>query len=158
MRAKLIAWAYRHGVTGVALDELMDIVCGPAVAVTTLEPAYISETAGGNRARELVQQWGGWLMRNNNGVATREGDGRPVRYGLGNDSAQLQRVCKSSDYCGLAPRGRFLAVEWKRRGWTYSGDDRERAQAAFLKRVNELGGIGTFATCVGDVARAINQG
>lgn len=73
------------------------------------------------------------LWRNNSG-AIEEPDGRVTRYGLGNDSAMVNRRIKSSDLIGLvqmrgpraiiameinAPVGRFIAVECKRSDWRF---------------------------------------
>src|SRR5882762_3932875 len=75
------------------------------------------------------------LWRNNSGVAQtvdRYGNTRPVRYGLANDSPAVNRVLKSSDLIGIAPDGRFVAIESKRPGWHFAGTDREQAQLAFI--------------------------
>lgn len=143
-----MAWAMKHGVQPAALYELGQIIGQRQVQ-------HVPN--GQDDIRLTVQSWGGMLLRNNSGAYT-DKTRRVVRYGLGNDSAALNKVFKSSDYIGIAPGGKFLAVEWKPRGWRYMpGDEHTAAQATFLARVNELGGIGTFATCAGDVARAINQ-
>lgn len=90
------------------------------------------------------------LWRNNNGAMV-DKDGRLVRYGLGNDSKSISEVLKSSDLIGLTGDGRFLAVEVKAPGWRYTATSREVAQARFLRRVIEHGGIGIFATSVADL-------
>lgn len=95
------------------------------------------------------------LWRNNSGAATGP-DGRPVRYGLGNVSAQLCRVWKSSDWIGIGPGGLFLAVEAKSPGWLYRGTPHERAQLAFINNVRRMGGIAGFATCEGDFYNLIH--
>lgn len=146
-----MAWAMKHRVSPEALYELGQI---------TGQRSVHHVPDGRDDIRLAVQSWGGALWRNNSGAYTdrTKRPVRQVRYGLGNDSAALNDVFKSSDYIGIAPGGRFLAVEWKPRGWRYMpGDKHTTAQAAFLGRVNELGGVGTFATCAGEVARAINQ-
>lgn len=96
--------------------------------------------------RLLAYRAGFLLMRNNSGAA-RDATGRQVRYGLGNDSAELCRVRKSSDWIGIAPSGRFLAIEQKPRGWKFTNTEHERAQLAFLNDVLRRGGIADFATC-----------
>ncbi len=143
--ANMRSWAAKHGVSEAAVLELEAMTPAPA-AVTAPGP---------DSARLAVDRWGGMLLRNNSGVA-KTLDGRPVRYGLGNDSARLNEVFKSSDYIGIAPGGRFLAVEWKPEGWRYMpGDAHSKGQANFLARVNQLGGIGIFATHGDDIRRAI---
>ena len=104
---------------------------------------------------------GSILWRNNNG-ACQTADGRQIRYGLGNDSPQMNRRFKSSDLIGITRRiitpemvghtvGLFTSVEVKRGGWKYHGGDREAAQSAWLSIINNWGGIGVFATCPEDI-------
>lgn len=111
--------------------------------------------------RIAASQRGLRLWRNNVGVAY---DNRnvPVRFGLANDSAQMNREVKSSDLIGITPHivvpqdiGRILGVftsfECKRGGWVYKGTERERAQLAWLELVQSLGGIAKFITGVEDI-------
>lgn len=85
---------------------------------------------------------------------------QPVRAGLANDSTKLNKKIKSSDLILAIPRlitpqmvgttiAQFGSIETKRPGWTYSGNEREAAQAAWLALVNRIGGYGCFST--GDV-------
>ena len=90
------------------------------------------------------------LWRNNSGALTDVG-GRLVRFGLGNDSARTNEVCKSSDLIGLGPDGVFVAIECKREGWKYKGSGRELAQRNFINIVAADGGIACFATRWQDV-------
>jgi len=102
------------------------------------------------------------LLRNNSG-ATQDATGRMIRYGLGNDSAKLNKAFKSSDLIGITPVtitpdmvgqtvGIFTAREIKPLGWTFrQGDDRAVAQLAFIQWVQKLGGIASFATKPGDI-------
>jgi hypothetical protein len=96
------------------------------------------------------------LWRNNVG-ALKCPDGSYLRYGLANDSPQLNRVFKSSDLIGIRPVlitedmvgktiGQFVAREIKHANWNYKATDRERAQKAFLDLINELGGDAAFCT------------
>lgn len=100
--------------------------------------------------RLLAHRAGLVLWRNNSGAA-RDPSGRQVRYGLGNDSAELCRERASSDWIGMAPSGRLLAVEQKPPGWSYAGTPRERAQLNFINEVKRRGGVAGFATCWEDV-------
>jgi hypothetical protein len=97
-----------------------------------------------------------WLLRNNSG-AWQDPTGRLVRYGLGNVSAQFNKVMKSSDYVGVEPIiitsdmvgktiGRFYAREFKPEGWVFTGTDREIAQRNFIAKVNSLGGNADFCS------------
>jgi len=97
------------------------------------------------------------LWRNNNGACFDE-TGRLIRYGLGNDSAKLSKVWKSSDLIGIYPvmitpahvgmtLGVFYAAEVKHPGWHLTpGDKRAQAQSAFGQTVIEHGGIFRFLT------------
>ena len=100
------------------------------------------------------------LFRNNSGAAV-DRTGRAIRFGLGNDSIQLNKQLKSSDLIGITPYiirpqdvgrliGVFTAIEVKRSGWTWHGTDTERAQAAFTNLVQTSGGISGFASSVTD--------
>lgn len=94
------------------------------------------------------------LWRNNVGAAV-DSRGIPIRYGLANSSAQLNRVLKSSDLIGITPTvvtqemvGQLLAVftslEVKRPGWRWAGTDREQAQLAWIELIRSLGGVAGF--------------
>jgi len=81
-----------------------------------------------------------------------------VRYGLGNDSAQVNSRLKSSDLIGITPVsvngnpvGVFTSYEIKKPGWRYTGTPREVAQLRWLELVVSLGGIGKFISDVGDL-------
>jgi len=106
------------------------------------------------------------LWRNNSGALPDKG-GRMVRFGLGNDSAPLNAVWKSSDLIGIVPVlirpehvgmtfGVFTAVEMKEPGWHLTpGDKRGQAQARFIEQVRSMGGIGGFCTSADEFQRMI---
>jgi len=113
-----------------------------------------SESEVQNEIRLHTSTLGGRLYRNNVGVAMRK-DGTPVRYGLCNESYQVNSKLKSSDLIGIRPVvitqemvgqtiGQFVSIEVKREGWKYKGSDREVAQKRWLDLVKRLGGIGGF--------------
>lgn len=138
-------WCKRWGVPPAALAELSTL---PDIAVDA------SETSTVQRIRLDASAAGVTLWRNNSGVMINP-NGRPVRFGLGNESPAFNRVMKSSDLIGITPAGRFVAIEVKKPGWKWRGTEREVAQANFLNHVNKCGGFGAFATQWGDVCSAI---
>lgn len=102
---------------------------------------------------------GARLWRNNVGAGVLE-NGSFVRWGLCNESEQMNKVVKSSDLVGIRPLligpqhvgthvGQFVAREIKKPGWRYSGDARETAQLKFIELVNALGGDAAFANSEG---------
>ena len=108
------------------------------------------------RIRLEASKRGIHLWRNNVGVLRNE-QGGYVRYGLANDSHQLNAVFKSSDLIGIKPIlitqehvgttiGQFIAREVKTPGWKYTGTAREKAQKAFIDLINERGGDASFTT------------
>lgn len=106
-----------------------------------------SEAALQSAIRAEAQRLGVYLWRNNSGVLE-DRRGVPVRFGLGNDSQRINAVLKSSDLIGIAPGGRFVAIEVKAPGWRGPRTPRERAQAAFIELVRRQGGIGAFVSSI----------
>lgn len=96
------------------------------------------------------------LFRNNVGVLE-DKTGRPVRYGLANDSASMNALLKSGDLIGVRPLlirpehvghtfGQFVSREIKAPGWQFTGSGREAAQLAWCNLINSCGGDAAFAT------------
>jgi hypothetical protein len=123
----------------------------------------MSETAVQSHIRLAAAQLGLTLWRNQSG-ACYDDTGRLIRYGLANDSAQLNKRIKSSDLIGLTPLlveqrhvgrviGVFTAVEVKHAGWHGPSNDRERAQAEFIRLVREKGGMAGFASSVEEMIK-----
>lgn len=126
------------------------------------------EDAVQNKLRlQMALFHGGSLWRNNSG-ALPDKTGRIVRFGLGNDSAKLNAVWKSSDLIGILPvtvtpemvglrLGIFVAVDAKSPD-AWKGGPRtahELAQENFFINVRQLGGIGGFATSTHDLERLL---
>lgn len=100
------------------------------------------------------------LFRNNVG-ALLDSEGRPVRYGLANESKAMNEKIKSSDLIGIRkvfiePRhvgrtiGQFVARECKHGAWKWGeSPDRENAQLAFGNIVLAYGGDFAFAPGTG---------
>lgn len=158
MTPAVYQWAIRHGVGMPALQELAGLFgmhgghfLPPAVKGT-------SEAATQAAVRLEAARKGVRLFRNNVGVLM-DATGRPVRYGLANESKQVNDVCKSADLIGWRPVligpqhvgqviGQFVSRECKRPGWRYTGNEHEQAQLAWAQLVAAGGGDAAF--CAGE--------
>lgn len=115
-----------------------------------------TETDIQNQIRIDAARYGLILWRNNNGVLF-DAEGRPVRYGLGNDSRAVNEKLKSSDLIGIF-HGKFCSVEVKADDWEFHGTAREVAQLTWIRLIRREGGIACFATCFDDVLEYIEKG
>jgi len=143
---QIYEWAARWGVSTEALNELL------YMSIPDSQAAPGTEAAAQAEIRLAASQRGATLWRNNNGAATDQ-TGRHIRYGLGNDSAKINKEFKSSDLIGITPvqigtqiYGIFTAIEVKRPGWKWTATEREQAQWKYMNVVRRHGGIATFAT------------
>lgn len=155
---ELKSWALRHHVSLEALAELADILGAPAQPTSSGDG---SESLVQSQVRLAAPAHAMRLFRNNVGVLKNEA-GTPVRYGLANDSPALNKKLKSSDLIGwrrldIGPEhvgtcvAQFVALETKRQGWAYTGDEREQAQQRFLALVAADGGHARFTTGPGEM-------
>ena len=107
-------------------------------------------------ARVEASEAGLRIWRNNVGVAF-DDKGTPVRFGLANDSKQVNQAIKSADLVGIRPIlilpehvgttiGQFISRECKASDWRYTGTAREQAQQAWHELINGLGGNSCFLT------------
>ena len=163
MTDDLITWAIRHHVSFEAIAELRAMwgeAAGPSHVEDTLR-GHVSEAAVQNLCILDAPRKGLHLFRNNVGALKSE-DGRMIRFGLANDSKRRNEVIKSGDLIGLEPVlitsahvgrtiGRFVSIECKRPGWTYSGQGREPAQLAWIQLVIAAGGRAKFVTDSGEL-------
>lgn len=111
--------------------------------------------SGVQKQTRLVAARAGKLLFRNNSGAFQDQNGRWIRYGLANDSSQLNDEIKSSDLIGVSPYlvtaqdvgrvlGVFVAAECKPGDWHYTGTDREKAQLKFMNLVKQHGGFAGF--------------
>lgn len=157
----VLEWATKYGLTREALDELL---------MTTYMPPVVSGLSGEMAVQQQIRAeapaLGCVLMRNNSGALMDE-RGIPVRFGLGNDSAKLNAVIKSSDLIGITPvtdptsgrqYGVFTAVEVKAPGYKGPRTQHDQAQARFIALVSSKGGIAGFASDVEHYQQLIEEG
>ncbi len=154
---KLQQWAKNNCVSSGALRELTEIL--EESTDTKVPPTHLrTETDAQNEVRLKASQSGARVWRNNTGVAFTK-EGTPVRFGLSNDSKQVNSRVKSSDLIGLTPvvitrdlvgcvMGQFVAREMKCPGWVYAGTPKETAQKRFIDIVRSMGGDASFSTGV----------
>lgn len=154
----LDTWARDWAISPVALRDLRvrlgaeadpDIVAAPS--------ADLSEAGVQSRVRVAARRDGAHLWRNNVGVFHDVERGVFVRFGLCNDSKQLNERVKSADLIGIRPRviqpqdvgtliGQFVSRECKHGGWKWTGSDREVAQQNWAALINSLGGDASFVS------------
>ena len=127
----VIAWAARHHIPNAALLELYALLMPPDTGTAI---AGTSEAAVQTQVRLEASRLGGRLWRNNVGAGILQ-DGSFIRWGLCNDSAQLNKIVKAGDVCGIMPMritqehvgqtfGRFVSREIKAAGWKWRGTRR----------------------------------
>ncbi len=155
----LYQWAIKWGVSVDAIDDLRREF--GLIAKETIGNA--SENCNQNKVRLEASRCDNILWRNNVGAAM-DNNGVLIRYGLCNDSKQINKRIKSSDLIGIKQLliteamvgmvvGQFLAREIKPEGWQYTGSERELAQLKYLELVVSLGGDACFATGEGTISR-----
>lgn len=120
----------------------------------------MSETGNQDDIREHFSAQGWRLWRNNVGVLL-DKRGVPVRYGLANDSRQVNAGIKSGDLIGWWPRlvtpdmvgdvfAQFVSIEAKPAGWTFPRETNRdafahaSAQRRWARMVAADGGISGF--------------
>lgn len=150
----LYAWAKRHNIRHAALHELMT-----EFGITASGTSELSESAVQTNIRLEASRLGIKLWRNNVGagkVLADNGTESFIRWGLANESKQMNKLVKSGDLIGIRPVtitqahvgtviGQFVSREAKHGAWSYSGTDREVAQLAWISLVNAMGGDAAFA-------------
>lgn len=161
----LSQWAKRWGVRYEALEELgymLGIGAMPyGIHDTPPKKPHLSEAEVQVKVRLNAAQSGQYLWRNNVGAGfvapskDKFEEGQFMRWGLANDSKQLNAVVKSSDLIGITKTlvtpemvgdyvGVFTARETKRSDWQYRGTKEEEAQLRFIQLVATQGGDARF--------------
>lgn len=148
-------WAMRWNLPPAALVDLMQTLG----ALTPLPEAakdskHNSESAVQSLVRLEAAQKGLLLWRNNVGAGrfiSDTGTESFMRFGLANDSKQVNEKLKSADLIGIRPIaigqqhvgqviGQFVSREVKERAWKWTGTPREIAQMNWAALVASLGG------------------
>ena len=143
------AWAAEFRIHPNAIAVLLQRL-GVGYTQDTPHADGMSEAAVSQRVRLAAASQGILTWRNNVG-AMQDESGRVVRYGLCNDTAELNRKIKSADLIGIKPVtitpamvggviGQFWSREVKRANWSWSGDAHELAQAKWMEIVLSAGG------------------
>ena len=159
-------WALKWGVPYAALEDLRQQF-GMVNTDPTIPARGNNEAAVQARIRLEASRAGVRLFRNNVG-ATMDERGNHIRYGLANDSKQMNEAIKSSDLIGIRPiiitpahvgqkLGQFIAREVKAPTWKYAGTKREAAQLKFLELIVSMGGDACFATSEGSIDSPVNS-
>jgi hypothetical protein len=148
MNSILHEWASENKIPKKALENLLDRF-GVVFQLARNIPLDSRESALLNLVRLEESKRGTRLFRNNSGVAF-DKSGRPVRFGLANESADRNRRVKSSDLIGIERGGRFVSLETKKPGWTFSGSVRELAQLNWIAFINAMGGRAKFVSSMVD--------
>lgn len=159
----LYEWAQAWGVPMVAIEDLRQ-----RLGMVSFDEPHgrgrgprTSEAAVQAAVRLEAADKGLYLWRNNVG-ALLDKRGVPVRYGLCNDTAELNKNFKSGDLIGIRPVtvapahvgtviGQFVSRECKKVGWNYAGDAHEQAQMNWAELVLRAGGDAAFTTGEGSL-------
>lgn len=158
----LTEWAARWNLPPGALADLRANVLHIDTPVS-LPDTGKSEAFVQSAARlDVSKLWGGRAWRNNVGAVHDEETGSFLRYGLCNDSSQVNKVLKSADLIGIRPVvitqahvghviGQFVSIECKAPGWKWAGTEREVAQGNWATLIASLGGDARFVNGAGQL-------
>ena len=150
----LYSWARKWSIPKDAVDDLrLQMGLDPSQDIIR---NVVAQNEADVQANERLQaaRSGALLWRNNVG-AMQDATGRVVRFGLANESKQMNKKIKSSDLIGITPIeilpqhigkviGQFTAIECKEPGWVFKATDHELAQRKFIELVISRGGSGCF--------------
>lgn len=151
----LYQWAKDWNIPPAALADLMART-GTLPELPQNKEPDASESRVQSQIRIKAGARGDFLTRNNVG-ALLDKRGVPVRFGLMNETKELNKVVKSGDLIGgrrvlITPEmvGRiilqFWSVECKEAAWRFNPNDpHEKAQLAWATYINARGGYAIFA-------------
>ena len=150
-------WAIKWGIPFEAVEDLRREMGYLNIKTTPLTPkSDLSEAAVQNNALLEASNKGLRLYRNNLGAGYMQ-DGSFIRWGLANESTQMNKNIKSHDLIGIRPIrieqhhvgqliGQFVSRECKPGYWNFSGSEHELAQLKWAELIMSLGGDAAFAT------------
>ncbi len=146
-------WAQRWGIPPEAIADLQQTLISqtPDANVTPGE----SENAVQTRVRLEASRVGARLFRNNVGAGKME-SGSFVRFGLANETKEMNKKIKSADLIGIRPVliqphhvgtiiGQFVSREIKAGNWKWHATERELAQLRWAELIVAMGGDACFA-------------
>lgn len=151
-------WGNRRNIPADAMAELFGLLGYLPDTPQELnghDEAYVQSVVRLNSAAQAYQ-----LGRNNRGALPNE-HGVPIRFGWLNDTAALDKVCKTGDLLGYQSGwfrdfetfepvkvAVFVMLECKKASWKgfKPADKRESAQMRAIEMVNAAGGIAMFTT------------
>lgn len=154
-------WAEQWGISLEAIADLrkrMGTIPTDPKASPTFDK---SEAAIQTLVRLEASRKGLRLFRNNVGAGKME-SGSFVRFGLANETPQMNANIKSADLIGVRPVliqphhvgtiiGQFVSREIKSGSWKYRGSDREVAQLRWAELITAMGGDACFANGEGTI-------
>lgn len=120
-----------------------------------------NETTTQSAIRQHFTTRQGWRLFRNNVGQLLDARGVPLRYGLANESPQMNQALKSGDLIGWAPLlitpdmvggvvAQFVSIEAKRTGWSFPQPTNKRefahcdAQRRWARMIRDEGGIAGF--------------
>lgn len=116
---------------------------------------------------QLALAYAGAIVQRNNVGACEDKTGRIVRYGLMNESSQMNKRFKSSDLICPVPVlitpqmvgtviGAYVAIEAKREDWKFrETDEHALAQMRYHDIIRSVGGFAGFARSPQEALRII---
>lgn len=151
----LTEWACAWAISDSALTDLRARL--GALDPPQMPALDMSEAGVQSRVRAQARRNGVYLWRNNVGAFHDAERGVHVRFGLANDSPQINAVMKSADLIGIRPRviqpgdvgsliGQFVSRECKHGAWRWAGTEREVAQQNWAALITSLGGDAEFVS------------